>query len=210
MQTVHRAHANERTDLSSRLDNSESTIAVCRESKAGLENQYRLHVIVRFHWCRLEEMQTVHRAHANERTDLSSRLDDSESTIAECTQSKAGLENQYRFFQEMRGYVTDLVECLNEKVGAHRLLADVNYWMFKDKCVCYILCVHPTSLEWKKNRVIIKWRLLLPVYGAYFRCLCTILDSLVACQRVFVNQSNQQEVSVGWFWDLIAHRWALG
>ena len=67
---------------------------------------------------RFEEMQSLHRAHINERDDLSSRYDDSQSIINDSGGKRENLENEYKFFQEMRGYVTDLVECLNEKVGS--------------------------------------------------------------------------------------------
>ena len=68
--------------------------------------------------CRLDEMRSLHRAHVNERDDLSSRYDDSQSIIDDSGGKRESLENDYKFFQEMRGYVTDLVECLNEKVGS--------------------------------------------------------------------------------------------
>lgn len=66
---------------------------------------------------RLEEMSTVSRAHVQERDDVSSRLETCQENISIMTGKTGSLESQYRFFQEMRGYVTDLVECLNEKVG---------------------------------------------------------------------------------------------
>lgn len=55
----------------------------------------------------------------NEREDIIDRLKTCEESISKCESSQGGLEEQYRFFQEMRGYVRDLVECLNEKVGFH-------------------------------------------------------------------------------------------
>ena len=61
-------------------------------------------------------MTSVHRAHVHERDDLASRFEGSEANIIELDSAKAGLEERYRFFQEMRGYVRDLVECFNEKV----------------------------------------------------------------------------------------------
>ena len=67
---------------------------------------------------RFEEMQSLHRAHTNERDDLSSRYDDSQSLINDSGGKRENLENEYKFCQAMRGYVTDLVECLNEKVGS--------------------------------------------------------------------------------------------
>ncbi len=66
---------------------------------------------------RLDDMMSVHRTHRLERADMESRLLTCESDIDKHSGSKGGLEDQYKFFQEMRGYVRDLVECLNEKVG---------------------------------------------------------------------------------------------
>ncbi len=62
-------------------------------------------------------MVSVHRAHIHERDDMSSRHEMSETNIEKFSGSKGPLEERYKFFQEMRGYVRDLVECLNEKVG---------------------------------------------------------------------------------------------
>ena len=67
--------------------------------------------------CRLSEMVSVHRVHTHERDDMCSRAEMSGETIEQLTGRTSSLEEQYRFFQEMRGYVRDLVECLNEKVG---------------------------------------------------------------------------------------------
>lgn len=76
-------------------------------------------VSIRSFVCRLEEMSDVHRAHAHERDDLESRAESCDSSIEQMEGSSASLEERYQFFQEMRGYVRDLVECLNEKVGEH-------------------------------------------------------------------------------------------
>lgn len=59
--------------------------------------------------------------------------------IQELLQSKKELEEgenrapemaqRYKYYQELRGYVTDLVECLNEKVGLQirkKIKNDVN------------------------------------------------------------------------------------
>ena len=61
-------------------------------------------------------MVSVHRVHVHERDDLCSRGELSSETIAQLTGRTSSLEEQYQFFQETRGYVRDLVECLNEKV----------------------------------------------------------------------------------------------
>ena len=76
---------------------------------------------------RLESMVSVHRAHVHERDDMASRHEMSETNIEKCTGSKGDLEEQYKFFQEMRGYVRDLVECLNEKVGPQLIICT---WFF--------------------------------------------------------------------------------
>ena len=58
----------------------------------------------------------MYRAHANEKVDLESRLESTDQSIVTLEGGSEGVEEQYQFFQEMRGYVRDLVECLNEKV----------------------------------------------------------------------------------------------
>ena len=69
----------------------------------------------------------MHRAHRNERDDIKSQLESCESSIIKCKNSQGSLEDQYRFFQEMRGYVRDLVECLNEKVGVHVIFGFISW-----------------------------------------------------------------------------------
>ncbi len=71
-------------------------------------------------------MASVHRVHCHERDDIASRLDLCNSDISDKDGSKETLEERYKFFQEMRGYVRDLVDCLSEKVGSH-LHFDVGY-----------------------------------------------------------------------------------
>jgi len=66
-------------------------------------------------------MVSVHRVHTHERDDMCSRAEMSSESIMQLTGRTSSLEEQYQFFQEMRGYVRDLVECLNEKVGATML-----------------------------------------------------------------------------------------
>ena len=70
---------------------------------------------------RMESLGTVFRGH---RVALDSTLHDFEEAQSEigCSkESTGGLEERFRFFQEMRGYVRDLIECLNEKVGWRRV-----------------------------------------------------------------------------------------
>lgn len=70
-------------------------------------------------------MDEVHRSHTRERDSLVSDIDDTEKSIETCQEKVAGLEARYRFFQEMRGYVRDLVDCLSEKVGAYIVWVEI-------------------------------------------------------------------------------------
>lgn len=54
---------------------------------------------------------------------MCSMLDDSERHILQLEEEGPSLARSFTFYQEMRGYVTDLVECLDEKVGRHN-----QYW----------------------------------------------------------------------------------
>lgn len=67
-------------------------------------------------------MSVVHRSHTAERKDLTSRVETCCHDIETLSGNTEKFEKQYRFFQEMRGYVTDLVECINAKVGDSLLM----------------------------------------------------------------------------------------
>ena len=64
----------------------------------------------------LDVADSVHRTHKLELDRVVSDIADTTENIEVCEQKAPDLENRYRFFQELRGYVRDLVECLNEKV----------------------------------------------------------------------------------------------
>lgn len=64
----------------------------------------------------LSTMDMVYRGHKNELDKLVSDIADAKENIESCEKRAPGLESRFRFFQELRGYVRDLVECLNEKV----------------------------------------------------------------------------------------------
>ena len=84
-----------------------------------LEFHYVVYIQVntKRYFCRLTSMDEVHRSHVRERDQLGTDIEESSDSIDTCKDRVKGLEERYRFFQEMRGYVRDLVECLNEKVG---------------------------------------------------------------------------------------------
>ena len=71
-------------------------------------------------------MCNVHRVHVHERDDLCSRVEMSAASIEKYEAQTTGLEEQYKFFQTMRGYVVDLTDCCNEKVGAPLPIACVS------------------------------------------------------------------------------------
>ncbi|CAG5133243.1 unnamed protein product [Candidula unifasciata] len=64
----------------------------------------------------LNTMDMVYRSHKNELDKIVSDIADAKENIESCEKRAPNLESRFRFFQELRGYVRDLVECLNEKV----------------------------------------------------------------------------------------------
>lgn len=71
---------------------------------------------------RLSDLNEVHRRH---QLDCESAKDEIESLKRECIRIKEEgprRAERFRFYQDLRGYVTDLVECLDEKVGPLRIV----------------------------------------------------------------------------------------
>ena len=65
---------------------------------------------------RVDGAEDVRRSHRNELESLEDSLALTEHSIHTHESDVKRLEKKYAFFQEMRGYVTDLVDCLNEKL----------------------------------------------------------------------------------------------
>lgn len=61
-------------------------------------------------------MDMVYRTHKQELEKTVFDIDDAKDIIESSEQKAPDLEKRFQFFQELRGYVRDLVECLNEKV----------------------------------------------------------------------------------------------
>ena len=61
-------------------------------------------------------MKDVHRAHEREHDQLQERLKSCASSSVSLKDTQGGVNNQYHFFQEMKGYAQDLVDCFAEKV----------------------------------------------------------------------------------------------
>ncbi|XP_042287627.1 PAX3- and PAX7-binding protein 1 [Thunnus albacares] len=67
---------------------------------------------------RLSQMHAGHNANAKRYKRIDEDLAASESTIQQLEGSSNDNADQYKFLQEMRGYVGDLLECFSEKVPA--------------------------------------------------------------------------------------------
>lgn len=66
---------------------------------------------------RLQQVKQMHDKHVNEIQQMDDRLKDLRVTETENAENAPVAAIKYRFYQELRGYVTDLVECLDEKVN---------------------------------------------------------------------------------------------
>ena len=65
---------------------------------------------------RIVSLQEVNRGRRLEREKMSSQMESCDASITSLERQMKDAEGRYGFFQEMRGYVRDLIECLNEKV----------------------------------------------------------------------------------------------
>ena len=65
----------------------------------------------------LASLQEVHRGHEMDFEKTTSHLDTAQGNIKRLERQGRNAEQRFSFFQEMRGYVRDLIECLNNKVG---------------------------------------------------------------------------------------------
>ncbi|XP_052809923.1 PAX3- and PAX7-binding protein 1-like [Mya arenaria] len=82
---------------------------------------------------RLTTMEEVHRGHKQEADKLEHDIEDSQMAIVNCEAGASKLEERFTFFQEMRGYVRDLVECLNEKVPEINTLETRMHTLLKNR-----------------------------------------------------------------------------
>lgn len=65
----------------------------------------------------LATLQEVHRGHQMDKEKATSQLETAQGSIKKLERQGRNAEQRFSFFQEMRGYVRDLLECLNNKVG---------------------------------------------------------------------------------------------
>ncbi|XP_063971930.1 PAX3- and PAX7-binding protein 1 [Diachasmimorpha longicaudata] len=65
---------------------------------------------------RVTSLQQVHRRHQLDQVQLQDELDQTLKELDEGSGRAPELAQRFRYYQELRGYVTDLVECLDEKL----------------------------------------------------------------------------------------------
>jgi hypothetical protein len=65
----------------------------------------------------LNNLREVHRRHELNYEAVVEELDQSKKELQEGETCAPEMAQRYKYYQELRGYVTDLVECLDEKVG---------------------------------------------------------------------------------------------
>ena len=81
---------------------------------------------------RLQSLKEVSSRHG---TDLDRAVDDmilSKLEIDKFEGCIPEMANSHRYYQDLRGYVTDLVECYDEKVGAQKFMSE-----FREESIIY-------------------------------------------------------------------------
>ena len=66
---------------------------------------------------RLDSIQQVHRGHVLEIEKHKTDVESYKKSIVSLEAKSADVSDRFKFYQEMSGYVQDLIDCLNEKVG---------------------------------------------------------------------------------------------
>lgn len=80
---------------------------------------------------RVENLVQVHRRHQQDQIQLQEELEQSRKESNDAEIRAPELAQRFRYYQELRGYVTDLVECLDEKVGSLiHLLSIFSFFFF--------------------------------------------------------------------------------
>ena len=72
-------------------------------------------------------MREVHRRHTNDAGRAADELVEIQSDVDRLEGSMPSLEDKHRFYQDLRGYVTDLVDCYNEKVRRNEIAVESAY-----------------------------------------------------------------------------------
>lgn len=75
-------------------------------------------------------LEEVFRRHRTEADAVDEELADCKATSERCTCDQQPLTSIFQFYQDIRGYVTDLRDCLNEKVGSHTQPCSLNSYQY--------------------------------------------------------------------------------
>ncbi|XP_067849290.1 PAX3- and PAX7-binding protein 1 [Heptranchias perlo] len=86
---------------------------------------------------RLDSMKEVHKTNQQRLDKLHQDLENSSKTI-ERLEGITDDSGRYRFFQEMRGYVRDLLECFNEKVPLVNDLESAMHQLLKQRATRFV------------------------------------------------------------------------
>ncbi|XP_015736950.1 PAX3- and PAX7-binding protein 1 isoform X2 [Coturnix japonica] len=82
---------------------------------------------------RLDSMKELHRANRQQFEKHQQSREDSTKAIERLEGSSGGIGEQYKFLQEMRGYVQDLLECFSEKVPLINELESAMHQLYKQR-----------------------------------------------------------------------------
>ncbi|XP_033002829.1 PAX3- and PAX7-binding protein 1 isoform X2 [Lacerta agilis] len=82
---------------------------------------------------RLDSMREFHKANQQQHEKHLQSRDESTKAIERLEGSSGGVGERYKFLQEMRGYVQDLLECFNEKVLLINELESAMHQLYKQR-----------------------------------------------------------------------------
>ncbi|XP_029459437.1 PAX3- and PAX7-binding protein 1 [Rhinatrema bivittatum] len=82
---------------------------------------------------RLDLMKETHKSHQEQHEKHQQSQENSTSSIERLDGSSEGIAERYKFLQEMRGYVQDLLECFSEKVPQINELESAMHQLFKQR-----------------------------------------------------------------------------
>lgn len=93
-------------------------------------------------------MKELHKANRQQYEKHQQSREDSTKAIERLEGSSGGIGEQYKFLQEMRGYVQDLLECFSEKV---RMQKHSSLFKKKKKIGTLVHARHHISLCFRKK-----------------------------------------------------------
>ncbi len=80
-----------------------------------------------YSFCSIESLDEVHRRHRDDADRASDDLFTSQSEIDKLEKRVPELTEKHKFYQDLKGYITDLVECFDEKLGQIKYLEEKFY-----------------------------------------------------------------------------------